>query len=102
MARVGAPTLAYGKRAAIRRTARACASGLPVEQGSGHLGTARVVDADEQYLRDASLHLKILIDAGILTRYKRGAWAYYTLVPDALNALGAVLTTTRNASAAGG
>ena len=40
-----------------------------------------------------SHHLKVLIDAGILTRDKRGVWAYYTLVPGALDALAAVLTT---------
>lgn len=42
-----------------------------------------------------SHHLKILVDAGIFTRDKRGVWAYYALVPAALNALSAVLSTTR-------
>jgi ArsR family transcriptional regulator, arsenate/arsenite/antimonite-responsive transcriptional repressor len=40
-----------------------------------------------------SYHLKILIDAGILTREKRGVWAYYALVPGALDAVAAVLAT---------
>ena len=40
-----------------------------------------------------SHHLKILIDAGILTREKRGVWAYYALVPGALDAVATVLTT---------
>lgn len=40
-----------------------------------------------------SHHLKILVDAGILTRDKRGVWAYYALVPSALDALSAVLHT---------
>jgi ArsR family transcriptional regulator len=31
-----------------------------------------------------SHHLKILTNAGFLTRSKRGTWAYYRLVPDAL------------------
>lgn len=35
-----------------------------------------------------SHHLKILVDAGLLTREQRGKWAYYALVPDALSALG--------------
>lgn len=39
-----------------------------------------------------SHHLKVLIDAGILIRDKRGVWAYYALVPTALNALAAVLS----------
>jgi ArsR family transcriptional regulator len=34
-----------------------------------------------------SHHLKILVDAGILTREQRGKWAYYRLVPETLNAL---------------
>jgi ArsR family transcriptional regulator len=38
-----------------------------------------------------SHHLKILVDAGIFTRDKRGKWAYYALVPSALEALAAVL-----------
>src|SRR5579862_715883 len=41
-----------------------------------------------------SHHLKILVDAGILTRDKRGVWAYYALVHSALDALSAVLRTT--------
>ncbi|HET9872741.1 MAG TPA: metalloregulator ArsR/SmtB family transcription factor [Propionibacteriaceae bacterium] len=31
-----------------------------------------------------SHHLKILVDAGILTRQQRGKWAYYRLVPATL------------------
>jgi ArsR family transcriptional regulator len=42
-----------------------------------------------------SHHLKILVDAGILTRDKRGVWAYYALVPSALGALSAVLSAAR-------
>jgi ArsR family transcriptional regulator len=42
-----------------------------------------------------SHHLKILVDAGIFSRDKRGVWAYYSLVPAALDALAAVLRTTR-------
>jgi ArsR family transcriptional regulator len=40
-----------------------------------------------------SHHLKILVDAGIFTRDKRGVWAYYALVPSALDAISAVLST---------
>ena len=40
-----------------------------------------------------SHHLKVLVDAGIFTRDKRGKWAYYALVPSALEALAAVLRT---------
>lgn len=38
-----------------------------------------------------SHHLKILTDAGILSRDKRGKWAYYAVVPQALDTLGEVL-----------
>jgi ArsR family transcriptional regulator, arsenate/arsenite/antimonite-responsive transcriptional repressor len=38
-----------------------------------------------------SHHLKILVDAGIFTRDKRGVWAYYALRLAALRALAAVL-----------
>ncbi|MDJ0349608.1 metalloregulator ArsR/SmtB family transcription factor [Cryobacterium sp. PH29-G1] len=34
-----------------------------------------------------SHHLKILVEAGLLNREKRGVWAYYSLVPGALNSL---------------
>ncbi|HET7013275.1 MAG TPA: metalloregulator ArsR/SmtB family transcription factor [Streptosporangiaceae bacterium] len=40
-----------------------------------------------------SHHLKILVDAGIFSRDKRGVWAYYALVPGALDALASVLRT---------
>ena len=40
-----------------------------------------------------SHHLKVLVDAGLLTRDKRGVWAYFTLVPAALDSLADVLST---------
>jgi ArsR family transcriptional regulator len=39
-----------------------------------------------------SHHLKILVDAGILAREKRGTWAYFSLVPGALDSLAGMLT----------
>src|SRR5215475_9113013 len=33
---------------------------------------------------NVSHHLKVLTDAGIFSRDKRGVWAYYSLVPGAL------------------
>ncbi len=41
-----------------------------------------------------SHHLKILVDAGIFSRDKRGVWAYYALRPQALQALAAILGDT--------
>lgn len=40
-----------------------------------------------------SHHLKVLVDAGLLTRDKRGTWAYYRLVPGALDALARSVST---------
>jgi ArsR family transcriptional regulator len=40
-----------------------------------------------------SHHLKVLVDAGLLSRDKRGVWAYFTVVPNALDSLAAVLST---------
>ena len=41
-----------------------------------------------------SHHLKVLVEAGVLTRDKRGIWAYYALVPGALDSLGKLLVTS--------
>jgi ArsR family transcriptional regulator len=41
-----------------------------------------------------SHHLKILMDAGFLTRTRRGTWAYYKLVPGALGQLSQLLDVT--------
>lgn len=38
-----------------------------------------------------SHHLKVLMDAGFLTRSKRGTWAYYRLVPGSLDAVAGLL-----------
>lgn len=41
-----------------------------------------------------SHHLKILVDAGLLTREQRGRWAYYSLVPGALDHVAHALRDT--------
>lgn len=38
-----------------------------------------------------SHHLKILVEAGIFDREKRGTWAYYSLVPGSLESVTAAL-----------
>jgi ArsR family transcriptional regulator len=40
-----------------------------------------------------SHHLKVLVDAGLLRREKRGVWAYYTVIPEALDSLAAVFSS---------
>ena len=39
-----------------------------------------------------SHHMKILVDAGLVTREKRGLWVWYRIEPNRLDALRAVLT----------
>ena len=41
-----------------------------------------------------SHHLKVLVDAGVLTREQRGRWAYYRLVPDTLTNIARLITPT--------
>ncbi len=41
-----------------------------------------------------SHHLKILTAAGFLTRSKRGTWAYFTLVPGALDRVSTLLVAS--------
>jgi ArsR family transcriptional regulator, arsenate/arsenite/antimonite-responsive transcriptional repressor len=48
-----------------------------------------------------SHHLKILVDAGIFTRDKRGVWAYYALRPAALQALADILGADPSGPSAG-
>lgn len=42
-----------------------------------------------------SHHLRILTEAGLLERDKRGVWAYYRLVPSAIVAVADLLTPPR-------
>ncbi|MER5457507.1 metalloregulator ArsR/SmtB family transcription factor [Micromonospora sp. NPDC002389] len=42
-----------------------------------------------------SHHLRILTEAGLLERDKRGVWAYYRLVPSAIAAVADLLTPPR-------
>jgi ArsR family transcriptional regulator len=37
--------------------------------------------------------LRVLVEAGMLTREQRGTWAYYRLVPETLNALATLLVS---------
>ena len=46
-----------------------------------------------------SHHLKVLAEAGFLTRSKRGSWAYYRLVPGSLDALSRLLVTQSQVTA---
>lgn len=39
-----------------------------------------------------SHHMKVLVEAGLLEREQRGKWAYYRVVPGALDALSGMLS----------
>ncbi|MGY1711307.1 ArsR/SmtB family transcription factor [Geodermatophilus sp. SYSU D00758] len=42
-----------------------------------------------------SHHCKVLVEAGFLRREKRGVWSHYSLVPGAMEAVGAALPGVR-------
>lgn len=46
-----------------------------------------------------SHHLKVLLAAGLVTRDKRGVWAYYRLVDDALTGLAGLLSASTSTRA---
>lgn len=63
---------------------------------AGESGEACVCDLTEPLdlgQPTVSHHLKILVDAGLLHREKRGTWAYYSLVPGALDEAAGLLAT---------
>ena len=41
-----------------------------------------------------SHHLKVLREAGLLTSERRASWVYYSVTPDALQSLSAILEVT--------
>jgi len=45
-----------------------------------------------------SHHMKLLVDAGLVTREQRGKWAYYAVVPEALESLAGALAPRAVAS----
>ncbi len=47
-----------------------------------------------------SHHLKVLRDAGLLTSQRRASWVYYTVVPEALDLLAALLRAVADSAAA--
>lgn len=89
----GAPALAAADAPAVARILKALSDPNRlrllsiVKAGVG--GEACVCDLTEPLdlgQPTVSHHLKILVDAGLLHREKRGTWSYYSLVPGALEA----------------
>ncbi|MBT2596533.1 metalloregulator ArsR/SmtB family transcription factor [Arthrobacter sp. ISL-72] len=63
---------------------------------AGESGEACVCDLTEPMdlgQPTVSHHLKVLVEAGLLNREKRGTWAYYSLVPGALEETAGLLTS---------
>jgi ArsR family transcriptional regulator len=60
-------------------------------QPGGEACVCHVVDPVGLSQPTVSHHLKLLHQAGLLERDKRGAWVYYRVVPDRLEALRAAL-----------
>ena len=57
-------------------------------------GEACVCDLNDAFALSQptiSHHLKVLHDAGLVDRQKRGVWAYYRIRPEALASLGALM-----------
>ncbi len=48
-----------------------------------------------------SHHLRLLVQAGLITREQRGKWAYYAVVDHALDALAGALTSRVRAAQPG-
>ena len=94
----GAPLSAEDAQA-LARTVKALADPTRLRLVSlvaAHGGEACVCDLTEPVglsQPTVSHHLKVLVDAGLMTRDKRGVWAYYALVPGALADLARVLST---------
>jgi ArsR family transcriptional regulator len=65
---------------------------LGMADADGEAGVCDLTDAVTLSQSTVS-HLKVLVEAGLLHRDKRGRWAYYRPVPGALDALAFVLTT---------
>lgn len=68
---------------------------LSIVKGAGE-GEACVCDLTEPLdlgQPTVSHHLKILVDAGLLHREKRGTWAYYSIVPGAIEQTAGLLAS---------
>ena len=50
-----------------------------------------LVDVIDRSQPTVSHHLKVLLEAGLLERERRGSWAFYRLRPGAIEAVGRVL-----------
>jgi len=59
--------------------------------GGGEVCACDLLEPSGRSQPTVSHHMKILVDAGLIEREKRGLWVWYRLVPSRLDALRAVL-----------
>jgi ArsR family transcriptional regulator len=62
-----------------------------VASAEGEVCACDLVEPSGRSQPTVSHHMKILVDAGLVTRAKRGLWVWYRAVPERLDALRAVL-----------
>lgn len=85
-----AARLADGFRALADPTRVAIVNRLAAA-GDGEICVCDLTEAFDLGQPTISHHLKVLRAAGLVAAERRGKWAYYRLVPDALERLGAAL-----------
>ena len=71
---------------------------LVATQPDGEECICNLTDAVGVSQPTVSHHMKVLVDAGLLEREQRGKWAYYRIVPGALDVLAAMLTRAKGRS----
>jgi ArsR family transcriptional regulator len=59
--------------------------------GAEEVCACNLVEPSGRSQPTVSHHMKILVDAGLIEREKRGLWVWYRLVPSRLDALRSVL-----------
>jgi ArsR family transcriptional regulator len=88
----GAPPLAAGEAEAIARRFKALADPTRIAivnrlAGAGEVCVCAFVGELDLSQPTVSHHLRILREAGLVDVSRRGTWAYYRLVPEAVDAL---------------
>jgi ArsR family transcriptional regulator len=59
--------------------------------GDGEVCACDLVEVSGRSQPTVSHHMKVLVDAGMVRREKRGLWVWYRIVPEHLDALRTVL-----------
>lgn len=65
---------------------------MVASSSAGEVCACDLVEPSGKSQPTVSHHMAILIDAGLVTRQKRGKWAWYSVVPERLAGLRQVLT----------